>query len=1021
MQKKSKLLRHTLIARAFMLCFSAGALSGVISNAAMAQSNAAGIVFGQVAPGTAGAVVLKNIETNASRTIPVDASGKFQATSVPAGRYTATLLKDGATLGATEVDVLAGQGVQAEFAAAGMAAVRIEGRRSRIDVSNTNNGAVFTAKDLEKLPVATNLTSVALLAPNTTRADAAFGGTSFGGSGASENAYYINGFPVTNPLTNLGSSELPFGAVAQASVITGGFGAEFGRSIGGVMNVTTKSGTNRWEAGVSLSSTPQALASRTRNIYYPATGQYPATDGKLHFRRELDKNGAAQGAAYVGGPLIRDKLFGFVAFDQTVSNAAFANSQDNTTLARDGWNDQRTRNRRYLAKFDWNLSDNHRLEWTSVGDNSNVRARTYGYDPVSGEHNGVKYSQTNARNATGAGTGNGSDISFLKYIGQLTDDLTVTALAGQNKATRGVSYEDYDINGILRSVNSTPEAREPGLDAQGLYKNYQKYQGRTGNISLPGSDTVKSLRLDIEYKLGSHLLRAGMDDIKISSRNVGEFSAGGGSWTYGKVDDGAQFVPTNFTLGREAVLANYGGLGTRGYYATLFTFSSLTDSGARQSAQYIEDRYQVTKNLLVTAGLRNEQYSNSVGSGIKFIDIKNQIAPRVSASWDVRGDASLKIFGSAGRYHLQLPSQVAARAAGVSSLLLQDFTYSGIDSLGQPTGLVKINEPGTPDGEFGQVKDPRATVSKSLKPNYQDELTLGFEMAYSPRLNVGLKGTYRKLGGGIDDSCDTRPIWAYAEKNGYQPDPMQTLCYIFNPGDDVTLWSLDTAGTGRYVTITAAQLGYPKAERRYAALDIFAEHPLRNGWYGRLNYTLSRSWGNMEGQTRSDTQQSDIGISAGWDFPEFMANSRGVLPNDRTHVFKAFGYYEINREWTVGANLLLSSGRPKVCLGTNTELDQNVGYGPEYFFCDGKVSPRGSLGRMPVEKNVDLQLAYRPQAMKGLSLKVDVFNLFDTQTVLSRRETREDGGGQLVNNYGEVRGTAPARSVKLTAAYNHQF
>jgi hypothetical protein len=1021
MQKKSKVLRQTLVARAFMLCFGAAALNGASVTAALAQSNASGIVFGQVAAGGGNAVLLKNVATNAARTVAIDAGGKFQATSVAAGRYTATLLKDGAPVGATEVEVLAGQGVQAQFPADGVALVRIEGRRSRIDVSNTNNGAVFTAKEIERLPVATNLTSIALLAPNTTRADAAFGGASFGGSGASENAFYINGFPVTNPLSNLGSSELPFGAIAQASVITGGFGAEFGRSIGGVMNVTTKSGTNRWEAGVSLNTTPQALTSKTDNIHYPQTGHYPETDGKLHFRRALDKTAAQQGAAYVGGPLVQDKLFAFVAFDRTVSDFAFANSQDNTTLARDGWNDQRTRTTRYLAKFDWNVSDSHRFEWTSVGDNSEVRARTYGYDPVSGAHNGVKYSESNAKNATGAGVGKGSDINFLKYIGQLSDNLTVTALAGQNKAARGVGYQDYDVNGILRSVSSTPDAREPGLDAQGLYKNYQKYQGTTGNISLPGADTVKSLRLDLEYKLGEHLIRAGMDDVKITSRNVGSFAAGGGSWFYAKVEDGAQFAPYNFTLGREAVLAEHGGYGPQGYYATLFTFSSVTDSGARQSAQYIEDRYQVTRNLLVTGGLRNEKFSNSVGAGIKFIEIKNQIAPRLSASWDVNGDASLKIFGSAGRYHLQLPSQVAARAAGVSSLLLQDFTYSGIDSLGQPTGLVAINQPGTPNSEFGQVKDPRAMVSKTLKPNFQDELTLGFEMAYNPSLNLGLKGTYRRLGGGIDDSCDTRPLKTYADNHGYELDPLQRLCYIFNPGDDVTLWSIDTTGKGRYVTFSARELGYPKAERHYAALDMYAEHPLRNGWYGRMNYTLSRSRGNMEGQTRSDTQQSDIGISAGWDYPELVANSYGVLPNDRTHVLKAFGYYQLTGEWAIGANLLVSSGRPKACLGTNTVVDRNVGYGPEYFYCDGKVSPRGSLGRMPVEKNVDLQLAYSPQALKGLSLKMDVFNLFDTQTVLTRRETRETFGGQMVDNYDETRGTAPARSVRLSAAYNHQF
>jgi hypothetical protein len=880
--------------------------------------------------------------------------------------------------------------------------------------------------------MAANLTAVVMLAPNTVRADAAFGGASFGGSGASENAYYINGFPVTNPLSNLGSSELPFGAIAQASVITGGFGAEFGRSIGGVLNVTTKSGTNNWEFGATASIAPESLVSKSKNIYYPNTGAYPATDGKVHFRRELSTTDQKLVGAYVGGPLIADKLFMFLAADQTVTNAGFANSQTNTTLARDGWNDQRATGKRYLAKFDLNLSDDHRLEWTSIGDQTDLRARTYGYDAVTGAHNNIKYNESTSRN-TGAGApanpdanakninGAGSEIHSLKYIGQITQDLTVTALYGQNTGKRSTVYEGYDINGILRSVNSNPEGREPTLDAQGLYKNYQKYGGAGGVLGLPGKDSVKSARLDLEYRLGRHTLRAGLDDNRIESKNVGFFSAGGGSWTYNKLEDGAQFEETNMSDGRPVILANFGGLGTKGYFVNLFTFSSITDSGAHQKAQYIEDRFQVTKDLLLTGGLRNEQYSNSFGSGTKFVDIRNQLAPRLSAAWDVHGDATLKVFGSAGRYHLQLPSQVAARAAGVSSYLVQDFTYSGIDKLGQPTGLVKVNEPFSPDGEWGQIKDPRATVAKNLKPNYQDELTLGVEMVATPQYNFGAKFTYRKLGGGIDDSCDTRPIVNYAKTHGYTPASLQTLCYIFNPGEDVTIWSTGTDGSGRYIHLSAAELGYPKAERKYAALDMYAEHPLRNGWYGRLNYTLSRSKGNMEGQTRSDTQQADVGISAGWDFPEFMANANGVLPNDRTHVVKAFGFMELSTEWSLGANLLLSSGRPKLCLGTNTVLDQNIGYGPEYYFCDNKVSPRGTLGRMPMQKNLDLNITYSPQMVKGLALKMDVFNVADSQTVLTRREQREGGDGHIFNNYGEVRNTAPARSVKLTMEYKSKF
>lgn len=155
------------------------------------------------------------------------------------------------------------------------------------------------------------------------------------------------------------------------------------------------------------------------------------------------------------------------------------------------------------------------------------------------------------------------------------------------------------------------------------------------------------------------------------------------------------------------------------------------------------------------------------GDGEKFIDMKNQIAPRLAASWDVNGDASFKVYGSLGRYYLQLPTQVAARAASRSTYTQQDFTYTGIDpTTGAPLGLVAINTPNSANGEYGQAKDIRSVVDQDLKPNYQDEFTLGFERAWSPNLNFGGRFTYRKLGAGIDDTCDARLLAAFADQNG---------------------------------------------------------------------------------------------------------------------------------------------------------------------------------------------------------------------------------------------------------------
>jgi outer membrane receptor protein involved in Fe transport len=148
----------------------------------------------------------------------------------------------------------------------GVQRCRVSGRRSRIDVSSSVNGATFTARELEKLPIGRNVESIVQLAPNTTRSDPSYAaGASFGGGARIGKRVLHQRHPVTNPLTQLGAMELPFGAIAQAQVLTGGYGVEFGRSTGGVVNITTKSGTNTWEAGALASITPSSTRASYRD------------------------------------------------------------------------------------------------------------------------------------------------------------------------------------------------------------------------------------------------------------------------------------------------------------------------------------------------------------------------------------------------------------------------------------------------------------------------------------------------------------------------------------------------------------------------------------------------------------------------------------------------------------------------------------------------------------------------------------------------------------------------------------
>ncbi|MCS0608262.1 TonB-dependent receptor plug domain-containing protein [Massilia solisilvae] len=1034
------MLRKTVVARALSIAFSTAALSAAVMQPAAAQSNAAGTVYGKVAPGSATSVVLRNLDTNQQRTVQVDASGSFTASALAIGRYRATLQGGSMNGQASEVEVIAGQGVEAVFVSGGVAKVEVTGRRSRIDVSSASNGATFTAKELAKLPVARNVDAIIQLAPNTTKSDPTYiAGASIGGGGPSENAYYINGMPVTNPLTQLGASELPFGAIATAEIKTGGYGAEFGRSVGGVVNITGKSGTNNWEVGALASTAPNRLRSKQKDAYFADTS---ANKGLSRTDYHVNEVTTDQLGAYVGGPIVKDKLFMFAAVENTKSDQHSINRNMNdsaTLLANQGYRERMVKTLRYYTKFDWNITDEHRLEFTQLGDLPTVDTKYYAYDYKLHAPGGVEKSTMHEESPGTAAAPNGAEVQILRYTGNLTDNLTVTALGGRSHTEHITEPGGYDPT--MPGARADAEFQAPGL-------NYVSPQKFTTLASSPSYDDVDFFRADLEYKLGSHTLRAGIDKIKVSSLHAGDVTAGGWTWTYGKVGDPTKSTPV--PGGNIPAFSGNGPLAAQGYYVAKTISSTASDAFSKQSAQYIEDNWKVTKDLLVTIGVRNESFENQNSAHVSYLEQKNIIQPRASAVWDVNGDSSLKVFGSAGRYTVQMPTVVALRGANGSQNTSQYYSYTGTDKNGQPTGLTQLTVPVSANGEFGQPKDPKTVASLNLKPSRQDELTLGFEQAYSPSLNWGAKVTYRTLKSTIDDFCDGRPFRRYALAHGIKMageadfDPADNpiypyfQCASFNPGEDQD-FMIDYMKNGQYtkVHLTAAELGFEKPKRVYKALDLFVEHPYRNGWYGKLNYTLSRSTGNTEGQTLSDlnTGQGDVAATTTWDYSGIMRYANGLLPNDRLHQIKAFGFYDINQEWTVGGNLSIQSGRPRGCLGwdPNPASDpdwQQVGQSPNYgveHFCFGKTwdqnvpAPRGTMGRLPWTKSLDLNLVYRPKVFEGLALKLDVFNVFNSQDVAKYNEQYNNGSGGVSVNYNSVSSYTPVRSMRLSAEFNHRF
>lgn len=983
------------------------ALGACFSGAVHAQSNATGSIFGSsAAPGTS--IVIRNLDTGLVREVSIDANGRYSASALPVGRYSVSAVQDGQTVAIRE-DVLVRLGAGSEVSFAGAmgdsatldaVVVAAGGSAKPIDVSSVDTRVVFTAEQLKRIPVGRSIEAIALLTPGVVAADSRYGNSaSFGGSSASENAIYINGYPVTNPLTAIGSTTLPFDGIDQFQAYIGGYGAEFGRATGGVVNIITKRGSNEWKHGAQVVWSPQSLRGEQRSIFYPDdTGN--STDGLLYQNLADRQDGYSTYALYSGGPIIQDRLFVYASAEYTDRDIESIAAR--TATPRTAFTESTLRSPRWLAKLDWNINDNHRVEFTGISDKTKQTSDYFAYsynDFARGDtQNGGYYYE------------DGGELYIGSYTGYLTDNITLSAVYGKQDQVHIATPWGYDPSLVYVSDNRGTANPVTGL---------QPY----GSLSRPdAADETSGGRLDLEWVIGDHSLRFGYD--RHDSRSIaGTMDSGPGyRWIYHNTDTPDDPIPAS---------GGARGPGGNGDYVEKYIYQNGGEFEVKQEAQYIEDRWQVSDNWLLSLGLRNEQFSNYNADGIVYVSQRHQLAPRLGVSWDVKGDSSLKVFANAGRYHLALPNNVARRGAAGSLYTHEYFAFQSIDpNSGVPIGLTALGDaPYSPNNEYGNAPDPRMVAAEGLKSHFQDEFVLGFEQQLGG-FNYGTRFVYRDLKSAIDDICDGRAAEAWGLANGLSEDQSYHLgqslqgCRLFNPGEDNTFNLDDGSGTLIRVPLTADALGFDKLKRRYYALDFFVERPFDGTWYAKIDYTWSKNYGNSEGQLLSDFGQADVAMTMTWDHPELMLHGSGYLPNDRTHFLKAFGFYQISPEWRVAATVKAATGRPKNCYGYLVDgsayYDENMAYGAYYHFCNGQASPRGTAGRLPDTATIDLGLAYAPNVLDNrLVFSLDVFNIFDQQVAQSVEERWESGGyGTRYAHSGRVINYSSPRSVRLAVRYD---
>ena len=111
--------------------------------------------------------------------------------------------------------------------------------------------------------------------------------------------YYLDGVNITDPQDAGTSTDLPFNFIKELQVKTGGYEAEYGRATGGIINVITHSGGNRFTGQAFVYFTNDGLTAE------PRFGVAGSTEPDFS---QYDVGGS------VGGPILRDRLWFFAAY-----------------------------------------------------------------------------------------------------------------------------------------------------------------------------------------------------------------------------------------------------------------------------------------------------------------------------------------------------------------------------------------------------------------------------------------------------------------------------------------------------------------------------------------------------------------------------------------------------------------------------------------------------------------------------------------------------------------------------------
>ncbi len=271
-----------------------------------------------------------------------DSTGTYRLMALPSGVYEVTFTLPGfKKLVRKEILLELSQTITLNVTlevAAVEEEVIVVGQRPLIDVKSTVKGQVMTRETIMSLPRGRSFDSLINLVPGVHYESKVGGFTTDVASGA-ENIWHVDGTDVTSIHVGVRAQNVVLELVDEVKVTASGYNAEFGGSMGGVVNVITRSGGNTFHGDLityyennKLWMQGKARDYLRQSPYNVDVYEYVNNDD-LYFDggKKRDSYYRTEATFSLGGYIIKDRLWFFAAFnpiyDQTKAKRDFNSRQ----------------------------------------------------------------------------------------------------------------------------------------------------------------------------------------------------------------------------------------------------------------------------------------------------------------------------------------------------------------------------------------------------------------------------------------------------------------------------------------------------------------------------------------------------------------------------------------------------------------------------------------------------------------------------------------------------------------------